>query len=250
MNPRPLGYEPYDARLPRLGQSPVAALASADGRQAFIPGLQGLPRLNPSRYVSCTNPCTNLGAESLAVRTQIPSRIGAECELPRSARRSDAHQQTGVYFGEHEIRTSKPPLVRSVRRNPYWQVSVLSGVRHVCHSPVRSVREKTVRDSDPRQWPLPADRRRDDKSGRWVERDLGSTGHQHVRVVPGPLTGQERFLLGHPLPMIPDRQRPAGLPDARQAPALGFQLVGLYPHQYIDQVRDLGQLSPGCLRAS
>jgi hypothetical protein len=32
MNPRPLGYEPYDVRLARLGQSPVAALASANLR--------------------------------------------------------------------------------------------------------------------------------------------------------------------------------------------------------------------------
>ena len=110
----------------------------------------------------------------------------------------------------------------------------------------KSVR-KLWRDSYPWQWPLPAERRRDDKFGRWVERDLGSTGYQHVRVVPGLLTGQEWFLLGHPLPMIPDRPRPAGLPDARQAPALGFQLVGLYPHQYIDQVRDLEPPGPHTL---
>ena len=38
--------------------------------------------------------------------------------------------------------------------------------------------------------------------------------------------------------MVPDRPRPAGLPDARQAPPLGFVLVGLHPHQHADQIRD------------
>ena len=66
------GYEPYDGRLCCLAWSLDAALTSADGRQAFIPGLRRLPRLNPSRRVSCTN----LVAESLAVRTQIPSWDG------------------------------------------------------------------------------------------------------------------------------------------------------------------------------
>jgi len=54
-----LGYEPYDVRLPRLGQSPVAALASADLRHEVVPGLLRLPRLSMSRRVSCTNACTN-----------------------------------------------------------------------------------------------------------------------------------------------------------------------------------------------
>jgi hypothetical protein len=54
-----LGYEPYDMRLPRLGQSPVAALASADLRHEVVPGLPHLPRLSMSRRVSCTNACTN-----------------------------------------------------------------------------------------------------------------------------------------------------------------------------------------------
>jgi hypothetical protein len=54
-----LGYEPTDVRLSRLGQSPVAALASADWRYEVIPGLLRLPRLSMSRRVSCTNACTN-----------------------------------------------------------------------------------------------------------------------------------------------------------------------------------------------
>ena len=99
----------------------------------------------------------------------------------------------------------------------------------------------------PWQWPLPTERRRDDQFGRSIEGDLGSTGHQHVRVVPGPLTGQEWFLLSHPLSMILDRPRPAGLPDTRQVPVLGFQLVSLYSHQRVDQVRGLGPPGPDAL---
>ena len=39
MNPRPLGYEPYDARLRRLARSLVAALTSVNGRGASMPNL-------------------------------------------------------------------------------------------------------------------------------------------------------------------------------------------------------------------
>lgn len=60
MNPRPLGYEPYDARLKRLAWSLVAALTSAYGATHVFADSVGLPRLKPSRCVSCTNPCTNL----------------------------------------------------------------------------------------------------------------------------------------------------------------------------------------------
>jgi len=76
LNPRPLGYEPYDVCLSRLKLSLVAALTSADGRQSFMPGPRRLPRLKPSRRVVCTNPCTNLVTESLAVPAQIPSWDG------------------------------------------------------------------------------------------------------------------------------------------------------------------------------
>jgi hypothetical protein len=46
LNPRPLGYEPYDARLPRPGRSPVAALTSANGCRASAPNL-GVSRVAP-----------------------------------------------------------------------------------------------------------------------------------------------------------------------------------------------------------
>lgn len=76
----------------RLAWSLVAALTSADGWQAFILGLRRLPRLNPSRHVSCIN----LVAESLAVRTQMPSWDGVDCEFPRSAVRSDAQARPAL----------------------------------------------------------------------------------------------------------------------------------------------------------
>ena len=43
MNPRPLGYEPYDIGLWRLGPSLVTTLASADLRREVFSGLLHLP---------------------------------------------------------------------------------------------------------------------------------------------------------------------------------------------------------------
>jgi len=60
LNPRPLGYEPYDVCLWRLGPSLVTPLTSADLRRVVFLGVLGLPRLSLSRRVSCTNPCTDL----------------------------------------------------------------------------------------------------------------------------------------------------------------------------------------------
>jgi hypothetical protein len=76
LNPRPLGYEPYDVRLSRLALSLVTALTSADERRAFMPGPLRLPRLTLSRRVLCTNPCTNLVTESLAIPTQMRAWMG------------------------------------------------------------------------------------------------------------------------------------------------------------------------------
>ena len=81
MNPRPLGYEPYDVRLWRLASSLVAALTSEDGRWACISVPLRLPRLKPSRRVLCTNPCTNLVTGSLAVPAQMPRLGRGDCSL-------------------------------------------------------------------------------------------------------------------------------------------------------------------------
>ncbi len=61
-------------RLCCLGQSPVGALISVDWRGMFASSLLHLPRPNPSRSVSCTNPCTNLvtGLRVSAVRRARP----------------------------------------------------------------------------------------------------------------------------------------------------------------------------------
>ena len=76
MNPRPLGYEPYDVCLCRLASSLVAALSSEDGRRAFVSGPLRLPHLKPSRCVLCTNPCTDLVTKRLAVPAAGDLRIG------------------------------------------------------------------------------------------------------------------------------------------------------------------------------
>jgi hypothetical protein len=72
LNPRPLGYEPYDVCLCHLASSLVAELTLEDGRRAFVSDPLRLPRLKPSRRVLCTNPCTNRVTESLAVPAQMP----------------------------------------------------------------------------------------------------------------------------------------------------------------------------------
>jgi hypothetical protein len=74
LNPRPLGYEPYDVCLCRLASSLVAALISEDGWRALVSGPLRLPRLKLSRRVLCTIPCTNLVTESLAV--PLRCRVG------------------------------------------------------------------------------------------------------------------------------------------------------------------------------
>src|SRR5579863_6818317 len=60
LNPRPLGYEPYDVRLRRLGSSLVTALTSIDPRREVFPDLLRLPRLGLSRRVRFTNRFTEL----------------------------------------------------------------------------------------------------------------------------------------------------------------------------------------------
>ena len=51
---------PVSWSSPRPGRSLATMLTSTDGRRAFMRGPLRLSRLGPFRYVSCTNPCTNL----------------------------------------------------------------------------------------------------------------------------------------------------------------------------------------------
>ena len=53
-----LDYEHHDVRFRRSGWSPICGMTSADRPHAFVPGLPHLPRLNLSRLISRTNPCT------------------------------------------------------------------------------------------------------------------------------------------------------------------------------------------------
>jgi hypothetical protein len=53
-----LSYEQYDGRLCCLARSLMAVLTSADAWRGSTSTLGVSPRLNPSRRVSCTNPCT------------------------------------------------------------------------------------------------------------------------------------------------------------------------------------------------
>jgi hypothetical protein len=50
-----LGYEHYDARLPRLGRSPAATLASGNQFRGIMSGLPRLRCIAPSRRVRFTN---------------------------------------------------------------------------------------------------------------------------------------------------------------------------------------------------
>ena len=60
LNLRPLGYEPYDARLRSLGLSPVTHADLGGRAERICPHLLCLHRPRLSRCISCTNPCTNL----------------------------------------------------------------------------------------------------------------------------------------------------------------------------------------------
>src|SRR5690348_17455776 len=71
---------PYDVRLRRRGQSPVITLISSDLRLAVFPCLLRLPRLRVSRYISCTDPWTNLvpGAEWEWANGERPDMIAVQ----------------------------------------------------------------------------------------------------------------------------------------------------------------------------
>jgi hypothetical protein len=93
LNPRPLGYEPYDVCLWCLKQSLIAVLTSADQRHEVVPVLLRLPRLSMSRHVSCTNACTN---QPLGLPVRVVSMTA----------------QPGAQAREHQIRrlSLDPPI--------------------------------------------------------------------------------------------------------------------------------------------
>ena len=65
MNPRPLGYEPYDVCLCDLGLPLVTLLTSVDLLREVFSDLLRLPRLSLSRRVWFTNRFTKFEPEAL-----------------------------------------------------------------------------------------------------------------------------------------------------------------------------------------
>ena len=107
-------------RLCHLAWSLVAVLTSADGRRAFMPGLRRLPRLNPSRRVSCTNPRTNLVTAALAVPTQMPSWDGGDVSslaLPSDRIRDSRRLLRGSIRRHRRAGAHRPKSAGSWRRN-------------------------------------------------------------------------------------------------------------------------------------
>lgn len=78
MNPRPLGYEPYDARLCRLGRSPAGAVTLTDGTDSVALGRLRLPCLARFCRVRFTSRFTeqppDLRLPASASSTSLPSR--------------------------------------------------------------------------------------------------------------------------------------------------------------------------------
>ncbi len=73
LNPRPLGYEPHDARLCRLKPSLMTALTSAVLHGGAVSVLRRLLRPSLSRHIPFANPCTNLVPELPLCRSR-PAR--------------------------------------------------------------------------------------------------------------------------------------------------------------------------------
>jgi hypothetical protein len=87
LNLRPLGYEPYDDRLCRLGRYLVPALTSADLRCEVLPGPLHLCHLRLSHRVRFTNrftePDLDLWLSELSgVRTCVLQPISSPCHRP------------------------------------------------------------------------------------------------------------------------------------------------------------------------
>jgi hypothetical protein len=87
LNPRPLGYEPYDVRLWRLGPSLAGVVTSADRPGPVSHGRLRLPRLVLSRRVWFTNRFTE---QAIDLQFPHPSRPSAAAILSGSARRIGA----------------------------------------------------------------------------------------------------------------------------------------------------------------
>jgi hypothetical protein len=110
LNPRPLGYEPHDARLLRLGQSLAAALTSAEWQPEVVSGSLRLLRLSPSRSVRFTNrfteqvlvpgshqPCVGAADHAEPLRPELEAPLGCwpSSQLDRCAGGRDVWRLSG-----------------------------------------------------------------------------------------------------------------------------------------------------------
>ncbi len=90
MNPRPLGYEPYDIGLWRLGQSLTGVVTSADRTDPVSLRRLRLPRLGLSRRVRFTNRFTE---QAIDLQFPVPFPPFRSCH-PWAPYRARAHQTT------------------------------------------------------------------------------------------------------------------------------------------------------------
>jgi hypothetical protein len=96
LNPRPLGYEPYDVCLCRLGSSLVTALTSIDPRREVFPDLLRLLRLGLSRRVRFTNRFTELTTD---LRFPKPFSPFPLCRAAIRGRRHGVHARQTTAIG-------------------------------------------------------------------------------------------------------------------------------------------------------
>ena len=93
MNPRPLGYEPYDLRLWCLGPSLAGAVTSADRTDPISFGRLRLPRFKPSLAGAATSADTTdpislgrLRLPRLKLSRRVRLQIGLQNRLVTSPR--------------------------------------------------------------------------------------------------------------------------------------------------------------------
>ena len=121
MNPRPLGYEPYDARRSRLTTSPIAALSWRDARYGVLPARRCLSCSALLPAVSFTNPFTRLSLAAASGRIALV-RGSWRC-LARIASREDGRTIVPGYIPDAGRRRSQR-LRGATLEEAAWEVSV------------------------------------------------------------------------------------------------------------------------------
>src|ERR1700733_5791053 len=139
------------------------------------------------------------------------------------------------------MRRAQPAPTRRGHTNPR-RTHLALGRRRVCRS------NDDLAGGPPRgSWSCPGRRRCDDELGNGIEGDLRGAADNEVSTFPGPLAGHERYLLGHPVAVVPRGQRPAWLPHASQAAALGLPLIGLDPDSRVRKAGGFAASRPDAL---